>query len=151
MLLVHEITIVCPQCKTQNSLMLDEVPKPQPCSSCKTELIQKHRVIRGFVYVLSNEAMPGFLKIGYSMREIEERVQELNSQTSVPTPFFLEACFGSENPPLAERKVHQALQKFKVKGKEFFRLSPARSVEIIGKVLGCKPSYLCEHLSLESE
>jgi hypothetical protein len=149
--LLHEIIIICPQCKSQNTLMLDEENKSYLCTSCKTELIKGHRVIRGFLYILSNEAMPGLLKIGYSMRAIDERVRELNSPTSVPTPFFLEAYFGSESPRFAEMAAHTALKEYKVKGKEFFRLAPASAIRIIGEVLGCRPSYLCEYLSLESK
>jgi len=47
----------------------------------------------GIVYVLSNEAMPGLIKIGLTKRdELEARLNELYS-TGVPLPFTCEyAC-----------------------------------------------------------
>ena len=44
----------------------------------------------GIVYVLSNEAMPGLVKIGLTQRsELEVRLNELYS-TGVPLPFTCE-------------------------------------------------------------
>ena len=63
----------------------------------------------GFVYILSNASMPGLLKIGYTTRTVQQRVQELNRPTAVPTPFEIEAYFRSDGPEAHERRVHQAL------------------------------------------
>lgn len=41
---------------------------------------------KGFVYVLSNPAMPGLVKIGQTTNEITSRMNELNT-TSVPSQF----------------------------------------------------------------
>jgi hypothetical protein len=47
------------------------------------------------VYVLTNEAMPGLVKIGLSTDSIEIRLTQLRSHTGVPLPFpRLEACCG---------------------------------------------------------
>ena len=42
------------------------------------------------VYILTNEAMPGLIKIGYTDKSIEERMKELSRHTGVPLPF---SCF----------------------------------------------------------
>jgi T5orf172 domain len=42
--------------------------------------------MRGYLYMISNKAMPGLLKIGYTTRSIEERISELHS-TGVPSRF----------------------------------------------------------------
>lgn len=38
------------------------------------------------VYVLSNEAMPGYVKVGRTTTSLEQRVRELSRSTSVPLP-----------------------------------------------------------------
>ena len=75
-----------------------------------------------FIYILSNVSMPGLLKIGYTTRTVQQRVQELNGATGVPTPFVIEAYFRSEAPEIHERRVHRALASHRA-GKEFFRIN----------------------------
>ena len=59
----------------------------------------------GIVYVLSNEAMPGLIKIGLTTRnELQARINELYT-TSVPVPFICE--YASRVDDCA--KVEQAL------------------------------------------
>jgi len=69
-------------------------------------------IMRGFVYVLSNTSMPGLLKVGYTTRSIEERINELCS-TGVPTRFFVEFFCEVDNALLLEKNKHHY-------GKEFF-------------------------------
>ena len=45
----------------------------------------------GYVYVMSNEAMPGKYKIGCTSRHPDERANELNT-TGIPKPFVVEYC-----------------------------------------------------------
>lgn len=145
----HEITIRCPHCSQENSLALWDNGGEYTCWNCQKRLIEAHRVITGYVYVLSNEAMPGLLKIGYSERPVEERTKELGSHPSVAKPFFIEAYFGSDNPERDEKRVHFALSEYRLEGREFFRIEVTRAVELMGRVLGCKPRYLCEYLEME--
>ena len=44
---------------------------------------------KGYVYVLVNPSMEGYVKIGKTKRKPEVRVQELSQATGVPTPFIL--------------------------------------------------------------
>ena len=39
------------------------------------------------VYILTNEAMPGLIKIGYTDNTIEKRMKELSRHSGVPLPF----------------------------------------------------------------
>jgi hypothetical protein len=34
--------------------------------------------MRGWIYVISNNSMPGLVKVGYSMKDPEERAKELD-------------------------------------------------------------------------
>jgi len=83
--------------------------------------------MRGFVYVLSNKAMPGLLKVGYTTRSISDRLDELNS-TGVPTAFVIEFYFEVDDAPRGEGLLHRALSKHHYE-KEFFKVSVPKVVE----------------------
>ena len=76
--------------------------------------------MNGIIYILSHEAMPNLLKIGYTTRTIEERVQELSS-TGVPGKFAVELYFKTENAPMFEMVLHKSLHEYRYE-KEFFRV-----------------------------
>ena len=74
----------------------------------------------GYIYFLTNRAMPNLVKIGHTTVTVEERIRQLNS-TGVPSPFELAACFLVGEPAKAERKLHEHLssQRF-AENREFF-------------------------------
>jgi hypothetical protein len=78
----------------------------------------------GYVYVMSNVSMPGLLKIGYTERPIEERLQEANQpNTWIPTPFSLELSKFVDQPQKKEATLHKIFNAFRVNPKrEFFRV-----------------------------
>lgn len=77
----------------------------------------------GSVYILSNNAMPGILKIGHTTRMVEERAEELSKQTGVPEKFVVEYDWLVENPEQYERLIHANLKKYRIsEDKEFFRI-----------------------------
>ena len=63
--------------------------------------------------------MPRLIKVGFTTRSIEERIQELSS-TGVPGRFEVEFYCGVDNASSLERAVHSKLSKHRYK-KEFFR------------------------------
>ena len=77
--------------------------------------------MRGSVYIISNAAMPGLLKVGYTTRAVDQRLAEL-ATTGVPGKFKLEFFCEIESAPTLERRVHSALHKHH-HNKEFFRCS----------------------------
>ena len=95
--------------------------------------------IVGRIYVLSNPSMPDLIKIGYTTRSIDERLQEL-STTNVPTPFKVEAVYSSVAPLNDEKNIQDALGKHRLlKNREFFHLAPAKAVELISRLLRRPP------------
>lgn len=83
------------------------------------------------VYVLTNPAMPGLVKIGITERTIEQRLRELD-QTGVPLPF--ECFYAAEvtNCRDVERALHEAFDDHRVRrSREFFRLSPEKPRAIV--------------------
>jgi hypothetical protein len=76
----------------------------------------------GYVYCMSNPAMPGLLKIGYTERTLDERLQEANLSTWVPHPFLLEFAKFVKQPNAKEQIVHRILAAERVNARrEFFR------------------------------
>jgi len=59
----------------------------------------------GFTYVLSNPAMPGMVKVGYSTRLAEDRAKELYT-TGVPLPYAVEFGAATSFPEDVEAAVH---------------------------------------------
>jgi hypothetical protein len=76
----------------------------------------------GYVYCMSNPAMPGLLKIGYTERTVDERLQEANLSTWVPLEFSLEFAKFVKEPNAKEQVVHRILAADRVNPRrEFFR------------------------------
>ncbi len=65
---------------------------------------------QGFLYVLTNPAMPGLIKVGKTTRVPSERVSELSSATGVPSPFLLVYEQPVSNCHEAEAWVHRQLE-----------------------------------------
>lgn len=90
----------------------------------------------GIVYVLTNEAMPGYVKIGMTQTSVEQRVLELSRSTSVPLPFECFFAVRVKNMRQVEHALHDAFGDHrKNPRREFFMLSPERVVAIL-KLLG---------------
>ena len=85
-------------------------------------------VKEGYVYAMTNEAMPGLVKIGMTCDHPEERAKELSSATGVPFPFKVEVCKKVFNPKEKEAAMHDLLSAlgFRVnERREFFNCSLA--------------------------
>lgn len=81
------------------------------------------------VYILTNEAMPGYVKIGKTSTNLEQRIRELNSSTSVPLPFTVFYACSVKNAQFVECQLHDAFDDKRVNPKrEFFRVAPERVV-----------------------
>jgi hypothetical protein len=75
--------------------------------------------IRGWIYVISNEAMPGLLKIGFSTKDPQLRAREL-ANTGSPHPYVVEYDALVNAPHATEQRIHKALAHVR-EGKEWFR------------------------------
>jgi hypothetical protein len=81
------------------------------------------------VYILTNRAMPGLVKIGMTTKSVHERIRDLSS-TGVPEPFKLYyACEIRDdlNPAAVEHDMHLLFAPYRHNQKrEFFAVDPAR-------------------------
>ena len=84
------------------------------------------------VYVLTNPAMPGLVKIGKTTQDQPDtRVAQLYS-TGVPVPFTIEYACEVENPDNVEAAVHEAFDPQRINPKrEFFQIEPSQVVAIL--------------------
>lgn len=86
----------------------------------------------GFVYILKNEAMPGYIKLGFTQQnDVESRMRQLHT-TGVPLPF--ECVYFARVPDC--RRVEGALHFVfaddrTAASREFFRIDPDRAKAIV--------------------
>jgi hypothetical protein len=98
----------------------------------KLEMPDDYSGASQYVYVLSNESMPGMYKVGMTTSSPIERMNQLYT-TGVPTPFNLEVSIAVIEALDSERLAHKALVDYRVSGRrEFFKGDMA---EIVATVL----------------
>lgn len=84
------------------------------------------------IYVLTNEAMPGLVKIGLTTDSVESRIANLSASTGVPLPF--ECHFAAEIPEgvnleKIEKTLHQLFAEHRINPRrEFFKVEPEKVV-----------------------
>lgn len=88
----------------------------------------------GIVYLLSNRAMPGLVKIGMTTRsELDSRLKELYT-TGVPVPFDVEyACeVKTSNCAKLEKALHKAFEPNRLNSnREFFQIKKEQAIAIL--------------------
>lgn len=83
------------------------------------------------IYILTNEAMPGYIKIGKTS-DLATRVKDLSRATGVPLPFEVFYAAEVEDMSFVERQLHIAFGGTRVaENREFFTESPERVVAAI--------------------
>jgi hypothetical protein len=92
--------------------------------------------LKGWVYIITNRAMPGIVKIGYSTKDPKLRAMELEG-TGTPHPYEVEFEVLVYNPSEIERRAHRILKHFR-EGKEWYRCSLDQAITVIQKVAGNK-------------
>lgn len=82
---------------------------------------------KGVVYVLSNPAMDGYIKIGKTTN-LEQRLKQLDN-TSTPLPFRCIFAIEVEDMDQVERLAHQAFKRDRVRSnREFFEIDEEQAV-----------------------
>lgn len=86
----------------------------------------------GIVYVLTNPAMPGLVKIGMTNRDsVDARLKELFN-TSVPVPFECEYACKVESSERVEKALHLAFHPYRIHAqREFFKINPEQAIAIL--------------------
>lgn len=100
---------------------------------------------KGWVYVLTNPAFPGLVKIGCTSRTPEGRTRELSSGTGVPTRFVVAWACPVSDWRAVETRTHGRLHACRPNGhREFFACSvdqARREIEKAARVY-LRPAWL---------
>lgn len=84
------------------------------------------------IYILTNEAMPGYVKIGKTSTSLEQRIRELSGSTSVPLPFTCFYACTVKDMSFVEHQLHDAFDDSRINPKrEFFQIDPERVVSAL--------------------
>ena len=99
----------------------------------------------GVVYVLSNECMPGVVKVGWTRGDAATRAAGLNT-TSVATPFTVDFSTPTiGNAQKIEAAAHKALAGCRVSAaREFFRCTAQYAEDAITEQLAALPAPAAE-------
>lgn len=95
-------------------------------------------LMEGYVYCMSNPAMPGLLKVGFTTDTPDVRARELYT-TGVPLPFKVEFAKLIANPKEKEMATHKLLGIYHERvnnDREFFRVTKERVREIFDLLEG---------------
>lgn len=88
-----------------------------------------------YVYILSNKSMPGLIKIGFTNKTPQKRVEGLNRSTGVPMDFDIEWVFPCFNAIRLEKEVHEYFDGYRLrKNREFFRVDKETAKEAIRRI-----------------
>lgn len=90
--------------------------------------------MKGWVYVIANESMPGLVKVGFSTKDPSMRADELN-HTGSPLPYKVLYDVLVHEPYQKEQISHRILTKHK-EGKEWFRCGVEIAIAAIKQASG---------------
>lgn len=86
----------------------------------------------GWVYVLTNPAFPGLVKVGHTARHPETRAAELSNVTGVPARFAVAYAHQVKDHEALEGLTHGRLDAYRTNAnREFFRCSVGQACHII--------------------
>jgi hypothetical protein len=76
------------------------------------------------VYILINESMPEYVKIGFTHGDVQERIKQLD-RTGTPLPFEVYYAASVENAEREEKWLHSIFADRRARdSREFFKMNP---------------------------
>lgn len=94
---------------------------------------------KGYVYILINASMPGWVKIGFTFSQPSERAKQLSGTTGVPSPFVVAFDEIVENCEQIERIIHEKLNSYRVSNnREFFYIPLKDAIKIVRETCGAR-------------
>ncbi|MHA0866156.1 GIY-YIG nuclease family protein [Enterobacter wuhouensis] len=103
---------------------------------------------KGWIYVLSNESMPGIYKVGLTKVSPQHRANQLSSSTASASQFVVEAKFISPDPVRDEKIIHEYLSRYRVsKSREFFSCSLDKIISECRRILPLGEALSVEELA----
>lgn len=90
-----------------------------------------------YIYILTNETMPGLVKIGFTKNKPTDRVKQINAATGVAMDFKVEYQYPCFNAHDLENEIHIYLDQngFRInKRKEFFNISVNEAISVVERL-----------------
>lgn len=91
-----------------------------------------------WVYIITNTAGPGLLKVGFTDRTPELRAQELGA-TGLPAPYVVAYAIQVGDGRSVEKAAHARLAMYHV-GKEWFRCSVSTAQAVLDELGSISPT-----------
>lgn len=94
--------------------------------------------MRGWIYVMSNPAMPGMVKVGFSGQDPLKRAKELDG-TGTPLSFVVEYDVLVLHAHALEQRIHKRLSRVRQRdSREWFGCSVAAAIAAVRAEAGSK-------------
>lgn len=85
-----------------------------------------------YLYILSRREEKDVLKIGMTTRNVQIRVNEINSATGVVFPYSARKVYKVKDSKTVEKEVHSLLSSYRIRSdREFFRIDYSEACSII--------------------
>lgn len=109
----------------------EKLPHNPKESSNPNNLNGVQRSTEGYVYVVSNPLFPQLIKIGFTSKPPEERIDELDS-TGLPEKFIEHYRVRAIDAQALEKRLHAHFDGYRYrKNREFFKLTPQQVYSVL--------------------
>ena len=121
------------QQKEQENMRQENLKERSDYVRKQSQIEMTHSKVReGIVYVLTNDLMPGLVKIGFTAGNPDKRAAYLSEQYSLPSPFLVAGYVHTTDPYIVEQRIHTELADRRVSG-EFFKIDAKDALDVIRK------------------
>ena len=141
------------QLKDREERLLDQIDMEKLATNPDwQEKIEKNKKIKeGYIYILSNLALPRIYKIGFVKDDYVARAKSLKSETGLDRNFVIENVWFTKNPYEVEQKIFSSLQMQKNEEGEYYGKSYRSIKELNGKAFiefvdGASLKFFCERI-----
>jgi len=139
--------------KAREERLLDqiEIEKLSTDPEWQKKIEKNKKIKEGYIYILSNLALPRIYKIGFVKDDYVARAKSLKSETGLDRDFVIENVWFTKNPYEVEQKIFSSLQMQKNEEGEYYGKSYRSIRELNGNgfiefVDGASLNFFCERI-----
>jgi hypothetical protein len=116
------------QQKEQEDMRQEHLKERSDYVRKQSQIEMTHSKVReGIVYVLTNDLMPGLVKIGFTAGNPDKRAAYVSEQYSLPSPFLVAGYVRTTDPYIVEQRIHTELAD------RFFKMDANDALDVIRK------------------
>ena len=75
----------------------------------KSVIENQKKIKEGYIYILSNKALPKIYKIGFVKEDVDKRAKGFQYETGLETDFVIEKIWKTKNPYEVEQNIFNSL------------------------------------------